>query len=435
MRAREMGRSFGFTLMEIMIALVVGAIMIAPLYIVTKGMSAQTQGQKMESEAVQRSRNGLSMLIQDISRTGLMVSVSSQVDVNSLNRDMVGSSAEHRRAIIHLNTSSSGSDALLLSGNFLGGAFYPGTLSGNLLTLLDVEGETCARQFDPRYAFVHIRNGKDKYLDVRVEGVQSGGTCELTLETTDFDERFMKDGEQVFAAANQTVLYWVEPVRDEKSDRKDLVRYFVDYDGSSAPSASDCQRGSAATVGNIALPGDSDVIEATRRVVAEYVEDFQVWFRPVGRRASPAGGSWYPPSYVSPESTALAEGFVPGDRDHIFPPDMATDPSSFPSDVACEDIGTYTYGAENVRSALIRLAVRSERADATIDYRSFDNDGAPSRLVRYTLHPYESEDDTDSSGSAPLTERRHSAYRLKTLLTEVDLMNLATRLEILESQI
>lgn len=421
-------RSGGFTLMEMMIALVVGAVMIAPLYIVTRGMSQQTEGQKMESEAVQRSRNGLSMLIQDISRAGLMVSVSSQVDVDSLNKEMVGSTAEYRRAIIHLNTKSSGSDALLLGGNFLGGNFYAATLNGNLLTLSDVEGETCARQFDARYAFAHIRNGKDKHLDARVESVDSGGKCELTLATTDFDERFMKDGEQVFVAANQTVLYWVEPVVDEKSDRKDLVRYFVDYDGSSAPSTSDCQVGSAAKVSDIALPGDSAVIEATRRVVAEYVEDFQVWFRPVRKETSPSGGSWYPPSYIGPALTDLAGGFVPDDSDQI----LVADPSSYERDVACEDVGAYTFGAENVRSVLIRLAVRSERADSSIDYRAFENSGNPSRLVRYTLHPYEADDDTESG---PLTERRYSAYRLKTLLTEVDLMNLATRLEILESQI
>ncbi|MCP4709595.1 MAG: prepilin-type N-terminal cleavage/methylation domain-containing protein, partial [Planctomycetes bacterium] len=115
----------GFTLIEMMVALAMGAIVMAPLYIVTRGMSDRTETQRMDVEATQRSRFGLDALIRDFRRAGMYTSPNTEIEPKYRNRDITGSTAQFRRAVIHLNRGQGGNDAVLLTGAFLGGRAYP----------------------------------------------------------------------------------------------------------------------------------------------------------------------------------------------------------------------------------------------------------------------------------------------------------------------
>ena len=87
------------------------------------------------------------------------------------------------------------------------------------------------------------------------------------------------------------------------------------------------------------------------------------------------------------------------------------------NDVSCSE-DSYTFGAEDLRSAVILLTVRSEMTDQVIDFTAFSQPG--DRLIRHNLAAYTGEGD-----------RPGACYKLKTLVTEVELVNLASRKDIL----
>ena len=65
-----MNRERGFTLTELMVAVLVGAIVISTLVTITRSMSQEATNQQMNVEASQRARTGLHMLKADFVRTG-----------------------------------------------------------------------------------------------------------------------------------------------------------------------------------------------------------------------------------------------------------------------------------------------------------------------------------------------------------------------------
>ena len=89
---RKSGRA-GVTLMEMMIALLVGAIVVTPLYIVTRGMAQQSDAQRMDIETMQRARLGLATLSKDFGRAGLYASPNTLQDPKYANRDISSSSS------------------------------------------------------------------------------------------------------------------------------------------------------------------------------------------------------------------------------------------------------------------------------------------------------------------------------------------------------
>ena len=95
----------GFTLMEMMIALFVSAVIVAPFYFVSSGLSQRSAKQQLETEAMQRVRWGLNTLAHDLSRVGLLVSPNPADDSQSLSKPSLipNSSASFRRAVVHLN--------------------------------------------------------------------------------------------------------------------------------------------------------------------------------------------------------------------------------------------------------------------------------------------------------------------------------------------
>jgi prepilin-type N-terminal cleavage/methylation domain-containing protein len=411
-------RQGGFTLMEMMIALIIGAVIVTPFYFITRGMANQTTKQQMETEAMQRARMGMSVLANDFARIGLSASPNPAIDRKSM--APANSTALHRRAIVQLSRGDSQPDALLLTGNFLGAKIYQSLAGGNEITIKDPisNAEECRHQFDPLYSYAHIVGPTGDTLDARIEGVNHSGTlCTLTLAQGDLTDEGFTTGDTIYVSANQTLLYRTEQVAEvvdlgggESCNRvnQQLVKYLVRFDGSNT--AADCSR----TV----LPNTSEIITSTRTVVVDHVQDFQVWFRPVDaideangqRRLDLHAYTVGNLASVNPPSD-----FFPDNQTYILPASIGG--ASNVDDLSCAD--NYAYGPEHMRSAIIRLTVRSEKPDNTVEYSGFaEGDAGVGRLVRYSL--------TDElQGDCP--ERAGAAYKLSTVVTEVAMPNLAAR--------
>ena len=117
------------------------------------------------------------------------------------------------------------------------------------------------------------------------------------------------------------------------------------------------------------------------------------------------------------------DDFMPANTLHMFPQTVGGTVSS--TDLSCEDETSQTFGAESVRSALIRLAVRTEKIEPSVDLAAFGNPPT-SRLANFMLAPYPSDNDL-------CPEKTGAAYRLKTTVTEVAMPNIAARSDILVS--
>ncbi len=420
----------GFTLIEMLAALIIAVIIVTPMYIVTRSMSQRTDASRMENEAMQRARMGVDTLILDLSLAGMHASPNTEIDPFSRNRDIIGSSAQYRSAAVHLNRGLPGNDALLLTGNFLGGDVYTGffrTATQIEFYREDFTERACATQFDASFANAHVINASNgTALDAKVEdAVWNSGKCELTLRLADLDQEEVSTGDEVHVSANQTALYWVEP----QGDHHVLVRYFVDYYSPSAP-GDNCTVEGAMDIDGITLPGNSQVAIPTRQVIAEYVEDFQVWFRPATREGTT---DWISPHHypvsggsgvVDGAGDNFTKGFMLSDEAYVFPRTIADDPLEDLDDLSCEAHAVKNVGAEHVRSAFIRLSVRTERTDQSLDGTAYDLENV--RIAAFTLKPYE------APSVGPITDAPGSAYLLKTLVTEAPMPNLAARPELAE---
>lgn len=428
--------SLGFTLLEMMVALIAGAVLVAPLYVVLRGMSQTSSAMRDGLEARQRARVGINVLQRDLARVGLSVSPDPQVDGRSASQNAAGSFAQFRRALVHLNPDRVGNDSLLLSGNFRGGRTYRAVANGSNLTIFSdavqntqsITEVECRSQFDPTIsAFAHVVGGKGKEIDARV--TFSGwvaGTCTVTLNGVDTPAATLSDvynsGDTVWVSANQTVLYMVEPVTDHLGmPAGQLVRYFVAYDGSVAPTPASCQVTGAA----VALPGGDTRILATRQVIADYVENFQVWLRVVAATPTIANNTQaYVPHYTGPVTTAAAanldDGVKPLDENHIIPANAADSVANYQDSLGCATLPAR--GVQHARSALVLLSVRTERTDASLDWTQYS--AIP--RVGYRAAPV--------SAAAPTgIEKTNAAYRVETFVTEVPLPNLAGRRDLLRA--
>ncbi|MDD5306825.1 MAG: prepilin-type N-terminal cleavage/methylation domain-containing protein [Deltaproteobacteria bacterium] len=422
-------RQRGFTLMEMMIALAIGAIIVTPFYFITRGMASQTTKQQMETEAMQRARMGMSVLANDFSRTGLSVSPNTVIDRKSMAPP--GSTAMYRRAVVQLNRASGAPDAILITGNFLGSKIYQGLAVGtNRVIIPDLlsSGDECTRQFNSLYAYAHIVGPTGGTLDAWIESLSTTGQCTLTLWQSDLTDEGFTVGDTVWVSASQTLFYRTEDVAETVNMGGDectgvnrqLVKYMVKFEGSSA---SDCSTASLGKI-NLALAGK------TRTVVADHVEDFQVWFRPVDMVEANGRRRLDVHSYTAGDLAAaspVAE-FFPDNTTYVLPATVGGGVTNS-LDLSCAD--NYTYGPEHIRSALIRLTIRSEKADNTVDYAGFDSEGTDTstdtdtgvgRLVRYTL---------TNRKLGDCKEKKGVAYKLSTVVTEVAMPNLAARSDLL----
>ncbi|MCP4676594.1 MAG: prepilin-type N-terminal cleavage/methylation domain-containing protein [Deltaproteobacteria bacterium] len=442
----------GFTLMEMMIALLVGGIVVTPLYIVTRSMAQGAENRRMDTEATQRTRLGLDYLLRDFRRAGLSVSPATgtrlsdglPVDPMCDNSSITGSNAQYRKAVVHLNRGVGGFDAVLLTGNFASssGKTYRGMTTGNTTFNLreDITEDECLHEFNALYSFAHITGLTNRYLDARIistptwtqtidpPGTAPLGTCNgITVAGSDvLNNHVFGPSELVFITTNQTALYMVEAVSTPEGTRNDLVRYFVNYQNTSATAA--CALNGATNVSGVQLPGSSAVVgrtESTRLVIAQYVEDFQVWFRPVS-----VVGQHVVPHYLQPTTGAgvtgaggaggvFEDGFALSDTEYLFPPTNAALIAGT-NHLSCNQPTAANIGPERLRSVMVRLAVRTEKTDPAIPFGAY---GGTGRLVRYSLLPYSA-----GGGDAGVTtDKPGAAYRLKTMVTEVPMFNLASK--------
>ena len=415
-RLRSRGTSsVGFTLIEMLIALVMAGAVMGPLYVITRGIAEQTGSKQLEIEAMQRARIAMNTLIRDFSRAGLFTSPNTAVDGRFFNGDaeMAGSTAHFRPAVAHLNPDDTGADAVLLAGNFLGSSIYRAYATDLLeLTFIDTvqNREECERQFNPLYAYAHITDDSGRDLDAKVAATPvytpSTRGCQLTIEPNDHSAQSFKLGDTLTVSANQTVVYRVESGT--------LVRYFAAYESPVSPNAGDCDPAAA----------DSTVtlIEATRQVIANFVQDFQVWFRPVTE-----SDGWTEPHYQTLEDVIaenegnFADGLTPPSNQEVVP--LNAEEAAAKGSMTCAALntsGTDLIGPERARSALIRLTVRSEKSELSL--RRLPDDDA-TRLEKHLLAADNSTPTAD--GDDPY------AYVLRTVTTEVDMPNLAARSDML----
>lgn len=425
----------GFTLMEMLIALLLGAVIITPLYIVTRGMSLETTRRQMETEAMQRARLGLELLAADFQRAGLMASPNPERDPDSIVQE--DQHARYRRALVHLNrdgaaTEEGDFDAVLLTGNLVSSNTYTAIIgaggSGEVLVLNEPfeHFDDCLREFNGRYAYAHLTTATGQHLDARVAVGDSAVTCPdhpyfpdscqctVTLASGELildGPGGFSEGQQVFVQANQTALYRVETVAQERpSSASDtclvrhnkLMRYFVDYDGASA-GALGGQSCSLASIGDALIDRDS------AKVIAEYVTDFQVWFRTVSAGTTVD----LRPNYHKVSDLGQTAGFAPDEASPIFG-ESAGDSTAGVTHLAC-GLDATDMGPEHVRSAVIRLAVRTETTDPQTRNAVFDGDAG---VARYNVaSPPDDEDLCPQVG----------LYKVRTLTTEVAMPNLAAR--------
>ena len=412
----------GFTLIEMMFALVLGIIVLAPLYIVTKGLSQTSDTHRMDIEAMQRARVGVDALIRDFKSAGLNVSPNSEIDGRCYNRNITGSSAQFRRAVAHLNRGAEGNDAVLLSGNFLGSKVYEAFVDGNEVELRNITSAECADQFSGNYAFAHIVGPTGRSLDARIDGDAefSSGLCTFQVESGDLSAEVVGDSDMAYVSSNQTAFIWVE----SSGGRNQLVRYFVDYQSGSSADG-DCSATGVSEIASVTLPGDSSIVTNTRKVLVDYVHDFQVWFRPVTRN-----GVWTTPHHHSAELLVgevggnFERGFVLPDAAYVMPLDVNGAISGNTEHISCAASDSANIGPERVRSAIIRLSVRTEKTDQSLNFSAYS--GANSRIVDQTLSGYSW---GGADAGAP-ENKPGTAFHLKTLVVEVFLPNLAARHDI-----
>ncbi len=413
----------GFTLMEMMMALLIGAIIIAPLYIVTRGMAQETTKQQMETEAIQRARVGLETLITDFQRAGMLVSPNPSMDPDSIisTNGVNFQQAFNRMAVVHLNRDDPTiPDAVILVGSFFSTNIYQAMLAGNTLTFSAplATREECEGQFNPNYAFAHLFTTTGQNLDSMVDNAACDAdvNCNCTVDLV-AGELFVDgpgafaDGQVINVAANQAVLYRVESaVEAGGTTRNVLMRYLMDY-SSGQGLTSNC------VVGDI---NDSMLDLSSAKIIADYVEEFEIWFRPVYRN-TPAN-TLEAPKPVAHMLTGLAsvdQPFAPTKEHSVV--GMA-DPDSAgvqPSWLACAPVAN-PMGPEHVRSAIIRIAVRTEKTDQSmkiIEPGSADPTGEWANLgyiAKYNAWP-------PPAGDV-------GAYKLRTLITEVAMPNLASKM-------
>ncbi len=413
----------GFTLMEMMMALLMGAIIVAPLYIVTRGMAQETNKQQMETEAIQRARVGLETLITDFQRAGMLVSPNPSMDPDSIisTNGVNFQQAFNRMAVVHLNRADPTiTDAVILVGSFFSTNIYQALLQGNTLTFSRpmATREECEGQFNPNYAFAHLFTTTGQNLDSMVANATCDAdedcNCTVTLVA---GELFVNgpgaftNGQVINVAANQAVLYRVESaVEAGGTTRNVLMRYFMNY-SSGQGLTNNCVEGD---ISNAML----DL--ASARIIADYVEEFEVWFRPVYRNDPME--AMEAPKPVAHLLTGLASADLPFAPDKEFAVIGMSDPNSAgvqPAWLACAPVAN-AMGPEHVRSAIIRIAVRTEKTDQSMKIiepgsaNPAADWAALGFIARYNAWP-------PPAGDV-------GAYKLRTLITEVTMPNLASKM-------
>jgi prepilin-type N-terminal cleavage/methylation domain-containing protein len=384
---RDSRTELGFTLIEMMIALLMAAVIISPLYIVTKGLAERTTQQSMSVEAMQRARIALATISTDLSRTGLMTSANPATDPQSIcSMSGVTCAAVNRRAVVHLNPlpNNISLDSIMITGNFFNARTYTATVLGpntieTHVGTMDSDQECLGGQFNETYTYLHITGPSGKTYDAAMGSAPtwSNGRCTVTTPNAPPGGLGYSPGDIVQLEASHTLLYTTIQVAggtqaDQGMDRHKLVRCLVNYDGTS---------------GTCPVQGlEVNKCVSQIEVVADYVTDFQVWFRPVTTNATTLAQR---PNYYANNAfdgnTELtldpALGGTPGNN-HLFSTNINDTLQNTWLDC---DSASPTFPANRVRSAMVRLSVRSTRPSFDYNTADFMSGGSVARVPRLSL--------------------------------------------------
>ncbi|MBW2277057.1 MAG: hypothetical protein JRF63_06160, partial [Deltaproteobacteria bacterium] len=393
------------------------------LYIITRGMAEETTKQQMETEAIQRARVGLELLTSDLQRAGMMVSPDPETDPDSIVQD--GQHAFFRKSIVHLNRGGDDSfDSIMLTGNFASANTYTALLGIDQVTIDQGfnHPDDCFEEFNTTYSYVHLTAGTGQTLDAKIAANEGAVTCpdhpyesDMCQCTVILDSaELILDGpggfalgQMVHVEANQTAIYRVEEIYETdgaspcQRSHRNLIRYFVDYDGVSSL-GSDCDLG---TINDGMIDFDSG------KVVAEYVQEFEVWFR-----TAVAGTTLdQKPNYPSYSMLLAAdEGFSPCKEVAVYESSPGcNNPAA--DHLSCAPAAS-EYAPEHVRSAVVRLAIRTEKTDMSM---MFDDVSVDAGIVRYNVAP-----PPDPTAYCPDV----GVYKVRTLVTEVAIPNITARM-------
>jgi len=415
-------REGGFTLVELMVALFVGAIVIWGIYAIFSTSQNIFHREQKIGQSQLGVRLGIELMKNDIKRAGYMMSPNSDVDpLVCRNQGLTG---VRLHPVRHFNGEAGkvwkkdgtntekvsifkatdynkniAPDALLLTGNYVStmsylaenivagsGSIRLQRLQGRPLPGQDiVDGSTTppdenadaefTRLF-PLNSFVRVVNKSGYMMFSKITAVSSASDRTVTVDPLfDASEQNIRCGIEGYGEGSEVnvvnaVLYRVEldpspDADDNQNDRgqkMDLVRYQTDADG---------------------VP-----IAATREVIVEYVVDFQVWYRMDNPNGATPGrpNVGYTTDY-------------PGDGTIV----IGIDPSASPPPLD----GSVNAHPENMRAAIVMLSVRTDKEDPAFPFIS--------RVAGQPLMRFE------------LNETLAGAAHVRTVFSQVELPNIAYR--------
>jgi prepilin-type N-terminal cleavage/methylation domain-containing protein len=406
-KMEERGSRAGFTLVELMVAVFVGAIIIYGMFSVYVTGQRVFHEEHRISQAQLAARLGMEVIKNDIKMAGFMSTPNVNFDPMVCN-NVGGPALLNIQAVVHTNgtagtvfDSAGGSaaiplaaantgiapDAILLTGNYVTSQSFRAqtiragagqivlqdlrrlTLPGEDPTVLpplptDVE---FARMF-PADSYVRVVNKYGFMMFSRITAVGSAASRTITVSPPlpDASAGSVQCGVHGYGEGSEVnvvsmVLYRIE-VDPTDSMKTDLVRWQVDAGG--------------------------NTVAGTREIIVEYAVDFQVWFR----HDDPATALLpFLPNIAYPGDTVADSQVVI----------LGTGGSAPPLD------GTLSARPENLRVAVLRISVRTADEDPTFPFVAR---GATDPLTRFELN-------TGGVGAA----------HVRSITAQVELPNIAFR--------
>ena len=376
---RLAGARRGFTLVELMVGVFLGAIVIGALFnmFITSSYVFQTQSQ---TSAVQTNlRYALQSVTDDLRRAGMLSTPNSRID-----RRVCPKPAQPVHGLIHNDAvvpnvvgALAGDnpniepDELILSGNFTSPAAYPASVKGKLVTVnlppwvgdpnrqpLVYTDDGFVQTFDERQ-FVVLSNSYGFFQVIGVDDVQANGAQRfVTLSTPPAFASsgmcgLLGTGDNAEISPLNFVHYAIarRDLSNNDDVRTDLIRQFVD-DG-------------------------MNPIAGTDMAVGEYIVDFQVWFM------SKDGDG--------PNATIPADGDPLDDEGNV---DIVLDNSA-------------NALPHRVRTAVVKICARADKEDRNWRHRTRNSDREP--LLSFDL-----------DGNVPVP---NGAARVTCLSSEVEIVN------------
>lgn len=271
----------GFTLVELMVALMLTSLVVAALYNMFVTASYVFNSQSQASATQMRLRSALEQVKDDLRRAGLMSTPNSQVDTAGVcpappaNLFAVGwgdEAGENDVDVFQAFGNDLKPDTLILSGNMTTSSSYPASVINNNQIVLNLPEWEGPDDWQPsiytddgfQNAFsvgqlVRLTNsyGVSQFIPLKAV-LPNGRVLSLTQPP-----RYARDGTCGLTGAGdaftvnpvQHVLYRIEPRRPGEADdlETDLVRQYWD-------------------------PVADDVVADTDVVIGQNIVDFQVWF-------------------------------------------------------------------------------------------------------------------------------------------------------------